>query len=357
MERVFNFSPGPAVMPVEVLETVKENLLSYNGSGLGVMELSHRGKHFTGIIEETEANLRELLDIGDDYSVVFATGGATNQFSMLPMCFLSEGTVGQYILTGSWAKKAHKEASRFGEVSVAGTSEDRNFCYIPGDIELSDSGAYLHFTSNNTIAGTQFQSEPDPGSGFLACDASSDILHKKIDVTKYGLLYAGAQKNLGPAGVTVVIIRNDLLERIPDNLPTLLDYRTYVEKKSLFNTPPTLPIYVVGEVLKWIKGKGGLDAIEASNRKKAAELYDAIDSIDLYQPVADRDCRSLMNVTFTLTDDNLQPAFLEEAEANGLNGLKGHRSVGGMRASIYNAFPAEGVIALVDFMRDFAGRQ
>ena len=354
-KRIHNFSAGPAVLPVKALERVKENILNYNGSGLGVMELSHRGAHFKGIIEETETLFRELLGIPDNYSVLFTTGGATNQFSMIPMNLLPEGKSANFIVTGSWSKKALKEAEKLGKAHVAASSDDKNFSYIPKEISLSDDCGYLHFTSNNTIAGTQFKDEPVVSdSTFLVCDASSDFLHRKIDITKYGLVYAGAQKNLGPAGVTVVVVRNDLLDLVPDGLPTLMDYRTYAESGSLSNTPPTFPIYVVGEVLKWIKEEGGLDSIYDKNQRKAAELYEILDSNPFYNPVAAREDRSLMNVTFTLSNSDLEGKFLEEAASASLNGLKGHRSVGGMRASIYNAFPAEGVTALVKFMEEFA---
>ena len=354
--RIYNFSAGPAVLPVEVVETVKENLLNYQGSGLGVMEMSHRGPQFKEIIESAESNLKELLDINDDYEVIFTTGGASNQFSAVPLNLCPEGKTADYVVSGSWAKKALKEASRFKETNVAGDSSDKNFSYIQKDLNLSANSAYLHFTSNNTIAGTQYRTEPEVGDVPLVCDASSDLLHKKLDVSKYGLIYAGAQKNLGPAGVTVVIIRKDLLERIPENLPTMLDYRTYVEGKSLANTPPTFPIYVVGEVFKWLKSTGGLDARLKLNEEKAAVLYDYVESTDFYQALAVKEDRSLMNVTFKLSNEELQDAFLKEAKSQGLDGLKGHRSVGGLRASIYNAFPKEGVVALVDFMKDFASK-
>jgi phosphoserine aminotransferase len=352
-ERIYNFSAGPAVLPLEVLEIAKEDLVCYKDSGIGVMELSHRSSWFDEIIKSAEANLRDLLEIPDDYGVIFMGGGATTQFSMVPMNLLSGETQANYLLSGSWAKKACAEAKKFGTVHVAGTSEDKNFSYIPTGIELSGNPAYLHFTSNNTITGTEFSKEPDAGSVPLVCDASSDLMHKKIDVSKYGIIYAGAQKNLGPAGVTVVIIRKDLLDRAPDNLPVLMIYRTNVEKQSLYNTPPTFPIYVMGEVFKWVKRKGGLDQLEKINRRKAALLYDAIDATEFYQGTAEKDSRSIMNITFRIADHDLEPVFLEQAAQNGMVTLKGHRSVGGLRASLYNAFPEEGAAALVNFMKEF----
>lgn len=352
--RIYNFNAGPAVLPVEVLETTKENLLNYQGSGLGVMELSHRSPEFTEIIETAEANVRELLNVNDDYAVLFTTGGASTQFSMVPMSFLPKDKTASYIITGSWSKKAAKEASKFGEVHIAASSEDNNFNYIPKSYDIAASSAYVHFTSNNTIAGTQWSSEPEVGDAELICDASSDIMHKGLDVTKYGLIYAGAQKNLGPSGVTLVILKKSLLDRMPATLPVMQDYRTYVEKKSLYNTPPTLPIYVVGEVLKWLKKNGGLNAMEKQNRDKAAVLYNCIDNNDFFVGTAANDSRSCMNVTFRLKNEDLEAAFIKEAKEAGFAGLKGHRSVGGMRASIYNACPTEAVNELVNFMTEFA---
>ncbi|MCB0344203.1 MAG: 3-phosphoserine/phosphohydroxythreonine transaminase [Bdellovibrionales bacterium] len=350
--RIFNFSAGPAVLPEDVLLQVRDNLLNYKNCGLGMMEMSHRGKEFTEIIQDTEATLRKLLSISDDYAVIFTTGGATNQFSMVAMNLLG-GATGNYINTGVWSKKAIAEAKKFGEVHVAASSEGDSFSSIPTNIDLSNNAAYLHFTSNNTIFGTQFSAEPQAGSTPLICDASSDFLHKPLDVSKYGLIYAGAQKNLGPSGVTLVVIRKDLLERIPENLPIMMDYRTYVDGESLYNTPPTLPIYVVGEVLKWIDAQGGLVEMEKRNRNKAAVLYQAIDAGDFYRGTAQKGSRSVMNVTFRLASENLESLFLEKAKAAGFSGLKGHRSVGGIRASVYNAFPSQGVDALVEFMKEF----
>ena len=364
IKRKFNFSPGPAVLPLEVLEAVRENILSYQGTGIGVMEMSHRSPEFEAIISEAEALFRLLLDVNNDYSVIFTTGGATNQFSMVPLNLLRKGQVADYLITGLWAEKAFAEAKKFGEVHIAASSKDSNYSYIPKELKLSSEPAYLHFTSNNTIYGTQFHSEPGvgepgvgkPGAGGcpLICDASSDFLSKPIDITRYALVYAGAQKNFGPAGVTVVVIRKDLLLRIPPGLPIMLDYNTYVKERSLYNTPPTFPIYVVVEVLKWIKGQGGLTGIQRHNQEKAALIYAAIDRSDCYVPVAEEKSRSLMNITFRLKDSSLEQEFLKKASEHDLVELKGHRSVGGMRASIYNAFPIEGARTLAGFMDEFA---
>lgn len=354
-KRIYNFSPGPATLPVEVLEIVSANILSYEKSGIGVMELSHRGPEFAEIIKTAEKNLRELLNVSIDYAVIFTTGGATNQFSMVPMNFLASDTTANYIVTGYWAENAYAEAKKFGVVHLAASSKDKNFSYIPKNFQLSDKPSYLHFTNNNTIYGTQFKAEPNlPKEIPLVCDASSDLLHKRIDITKYGLVYAGAQKNLGPAGVTLVIIRKDLLERSRAELPILMNYNTYVRNSSLYNTPPTFPIYVVGEVLKWIKRSGGLDEMKRRNQKKAGLLYDVVDQSDFYIGHAEKESRSLMNIVFRLNNQSLEPAFIQEAETYGFSSLAGHRNVGGVRASIYNAFPEEDVVEFASFMRHFA---
>jgi phosphoserine aminotransferase len=355
-DRVFNFNAGPAVLPEAVLEELKENLLSYHGSGIGVMEMSHRSKDFQQIITEAEAAMRRLLNIGDDYAVLFATGGATAQFSMVPMNLLRPGTQGNYMLSGIWAEAAYEEAKKFGDVHVAASSKALQYKSLPTQIQFSSKPAYLHYTSNNTVIGSQYHSEPDAGGVPLICDASSDLLHRRIDVSKYGLIYAGAQKNLGPAGTTVIILRKQLLEQSPEKLPLLYDYRTYVRNGSLYNTPPTLPIYVVGLVLKWIEKMGGADAMEQRNREKADLLYSALDANPFYAPYVERSCRSLMNVTFRLANAELEDLFVKEAQAAGLHGLRGHRLVGGMRVSIYNAFPLAGVQALTAFLADFAQR-
>ena len=357
-ERIFNFSAGPAILPVPVLEEAQRDLLSLPGVGMSVMEISHRSKTFDQILAGAEAGVRELLNIPENYRILFLQGGASLQFSMVPMNFLrAEGTA-DYILTGSWGKKAIKEARRVGNVNIAATMADGGFTRVPGRDELSldARAAYVHITSNETIEGVQWKHEPAIGDVPLVADASSDILSRAIPVGKYGLIYAGAQKNIGPSGVTLVIVRDDLLQRIPDGLHTMLDYRTHVENNSLYNTPNTWGIYIIDLVCKWIKDKGGIAGMERENEEKAALLYDAIDATDFYRGHADADCRSTMNVTFRLPSEELEKKFTAEATAQGLDGLKGHRSVGGIRASIYNAFPRAGVEALVSFMRDFERR-
>jgi phosphoserine aminotransferase len=354
MKRISNFSAGPAVLPVEVLEEARENLLSLGETGIGILEHSHRGKAFLAVFEEAESLCRELAGIPDDYRVLFLQGGASTQFFTVPMNFLTAETTADYLVTGSWSKKAVTEAKRFGKVHVACSSEDRNFCYIPKTCQHSDNPAYVHFTSNNTIYGTEFPADPEiPDGSVLICDASSDIFSRPLDVRNYGLIYAGAQKNLGPSGVTLVILRDDLVERGPKQLPTMLQYRTHVEHDSMFNTPPVFGVYVMGLVFKWIKQQGGLSAIESRNKDKAGKLYRFLDESRLFQSTADPDSRSQMNVTFVTGDANLDAKFLAAAAEAGLDGLKGHRSVGGMRASLYNAFPSEGVDALIDALRQF----
>jgi phosphoserine aminotransferase len=357
-ERIFNFSAGPAVLPVPVLEEAQRDLLSLPGVGMSVMEISHRSKTFDEIIERAESGIRELLNIPDNYRILFLQGGASLQFSMVPMNFLPADGSADYILTGSWGKKALKEAKRTGAVNIAATMADGGFTRVPGsdEISLNPRAAYVHITSNETIEGVQWKNEPDTGSVPLISDASSDILSRAIPVDKYGLIYAGAQKNMGPSGVTLVIIRDDLLQRIPDGLHTMLDYRTHVENKSLYNTPNTWGIYIISLVCKWIKDKGGISGMERENDEKARLIYDAIDATDFYRGHADADSRSTMNVTYRLPSEELEKKFTSEATAQGLDGLKGHRSVGGIRASIYNAFPRAGVEALVSFMKDFERR-
>ncbi|MGZ0170931.1 MAG: 3-phosphoserine/phosphohydroxythreonine transaminase [Planctomycetales bacterium] len=351
-ERIFNFSAGPAVMPLEVLEEAREDLLSLRGTGIGVLEHSHRGKAFTAVLEETEAAIREVAAIPVNYKVLFIQGGASLQFAMLPMNFVSEGQTADYIVTGAWSKKAIKEAKPFAH--TAASSEDRNFCYIPKEYDFSADARYVHFTSNNTIFGTQFASEPDiPDGGTLICDASSDIFSRPIDVSKYGMIYAGAQKNLGPSGMALVIVRDDLIASGNDTAPAMLQYRTYAENRSMFNTPPTFGIYLVGKICQWQLNQGGLTAILERNEAKAAKLYDYLETSSLFSATADADSRSKMNVTFVTGDADTDAGFIKQATAANFDGLKGHRSVGGMRASIYNAFPPEGVDALVDFMKDF----
>lgn len=357
-ERIYNFSAGPAVLPLPVLEEAQRNLLALPGVGMSVMEISHRSAPFEEIIHNAEADLRQLLNIPANYKVLFLQGGASLQFSMVPMNLLPKDGSADYILTGSWGQGAIKEAKKIGTVREAGSTAEGNFTRVTRQDELSldPNAAYVHFTSNETIFGVEFQAEPEVGDVPLVCDMSSDFISKPIDVSKYGLIYAGAQKNVGPAGVVIVIVREDLLERVPKGLPALLDYRNLAEKESMYNTPPCFPIYISGLVFKWLLNEvGGLEKIYARNQEKAKILYDAIDASDGYfRGHSEPDCRSLMNVTFRLPSEELEKKFAKEATAAGLDGLKGHRSVGGMRASIYNAFPREGVVSLVEFMKDFA---
>jgi phosphoserine aminotransferase len=355
--RIYNFSAGPAVLPVEVLEEARDNLLSLGKTGIGILEHSHRGKAFMALHEECITLCRELAGIPSDYQVLLLQGGASLQFSMVPMNLLPAGRTADYLITGAWSEKAAAEARRCGTVHVAASSKDRNYSYIPAKCSFSQSPEYVHFTSNNTIFGTQFAAEPAVPAGVpLVCDASSDIFSRPIDVRKYGLIYAGAQKNLGPAGVTLVIIRSDLVERGPEDLGTMLQYRTHASENSLYNTPNTFGIFLMGLVFKWIKKSGGLSGIERANQAKARKLYQYLDASSLFRATAETGSRSLMNVTFVTGDEARDEKFLAAARAAGLDGLKGHRSVGGMRASIYNAFPASGVDALIEVMRDFEAR-
>jgi phosphoserine aminotransferase len=354
IQRVFNFSSGPAVLPLEVLEEAQRDLLALPGVGMSVLEISHRSKPFDEIIQNAEADIRELGRIPDNYHVLFLQGGASLQFSMIPMNLLPEGGTADYIVTGVWSQKAVKEAKRHGAVHVAASTEAGNFTRVPrqDEIALSGTGAYVHVTSNNTIYGTQFRAMPDVGAAPLICDASSDIFSRPIDVSQYGLLYAGAQKNLGPSGVTLVIVRDDLVKRSPAGLPTMLSYAVQAENKSLYNTPPVFGIYILGLVAKWMK-RVGLASVETINERKAAKLYAEIDRTGFYRGHAEPDSRSRMNITFRLPSEELEKQFVKESTAAGFDGLKGHRSVGGLRASIYNAFPEAGVDQLVEFMREF----
>jgi phosphoserine aminotransferase len=353
--RIHNFSAGPGVLPVPVLEEAQRDLLNWQGAGMSVLEMSHRGKAFDSIFRAAIADLRDVLGIPEGYQVLFLQGGASLQFSMVPMNLLPADGSADYIVTGAWSQAAVKEAKKVGGVNIAASTESENFTRIPrqDELQLDPNAAYVHFTSNNTIFGTEWRSEPEVGAVPLVCDASSDILSRPLDVSKYALLYAGAQKNMGPAGVTTVVLREDLLSRIPPGLATMLDYGVHVKKESLYNTPPTFAIYLVGLVAKWIKGLGGLEAMQRINEEKAGLLYDAIDATEFYRGTAERDSRSRMNVTFRLPSEELEKKFVAEATAAGFDGLKGHRSVGGLRASIYNAFPTDGVRALVDFMKEF----
>lgn len=352
--RIYNFNPGPAALPLEVLEEVRKDLLNYKGEGISVLEMSHRSKTFDGIIKDAERLMKEVMGIPDGYKVLFFQGGATLQFAAVPLNLIGEGEFADYVNTGSWSKKAIAEAKKLGkQVNVIASSEDENFSYIPNNFKVTPGAAYLHITSNNTIAGTQFQTFPDTGDVPLVCDMSSDINCRKVDVSKFALIYAGAQKNMGPSGVTIVIIREDLLEKSPDNIPTMTSYKIIGGKDSLYNTPPTFAIYIVKLVLEWMIRQGGLDSIEKINRKKADLLYQAIDGSDFYRGTVRPDSRSMMNVTFRLPNEDLEAKFVAEALQNGMLGLKGHRSVGGIRASIYNAVPLEAVEKLVAFMEEF----
>lgn len=358
-DRIFNFSPGPAVLPEEVLREAQEALWDLRGSGIGILEHSHRGGVFDEVMAETEAACRALAGVPDDHAVLFLHGGASTQFAMLPASFLPEDGTADYVVTGAWSQKAVAEAQRYGKVHVAASSEDRSFAYVPGPDALrwSPSPAYVHFTSNNTIFGTQWREEPTPPAGaWLACDASSDVFSRPVDVGRYGLLYAGAQKNVGPAGVTLVLVRRELLERSVREVPTMWRYAVHAKQDSRYNTPNTFGIYVMGRVFAWMQRQGGLPAIAERNARKAQVLYDVLDALDFYEPTAEVGSRSLMNVTFRTPAPELDARFVAEAERNGLSGLKGHRSVGGMRASIYNAFPPAGCEALASFLKDFAAR-
>ena len=350
--RLLNFGAGPAMLPAEVWEEASENLLSFGDSGIGIAELSHRSPEYSAVHADVEERLRRLLGLGDDWAVLFLTGGASSQAFMVPM---NLGTRGDYVVTGVWAKKALAEGKLLGDAHAAASSAETLFDHIPTDCDWRDDADFAHITSNNTIYGTQYHTFPETPSP-LVVDASSDILSRPLDMSRFGLIYAGAQKNLGPAGVTIVLMRKALLERTPDTLPTMLRYTTHHEKSSLYNTPPTFPIYMVGLVAKWVEAQGGLDAMAERNAAKAQLIYDAMDASDLYIPHAASADRSHMNVSWKLADDSLQQAFLDGAKAEGMVGLKGHRSIGGIRASIYNAMPAEGCQRLAEFMAAFAAR-
>lgn len=353
--RIFNFSAGPAVLPLPVLEQAQRELVALPGVGMSVLEISHRSKTFEDILNTAIADMRELAGIPTDYRILMLQGGASLQFSMVPMNLLLPGRTADYIDTGTWAGKAIAEARRVGAVNVTGSTKVERYSRIPEPRELSltPGAAYVHITTNNTIEGTQWKALPEVGDAPLVADASSDIFSGPIDVRRFGLIYAGAQKNLGPSGLTVVIIREDLLERSQPSLPSMLNYRIHAEHNSLYNTPPTFAVYILGLTMKWLRSIGGLEAIGAINARKAARLYAEIDRTGFYRGTAQKESRSLMNVTFRLPSEELEKRFDREAAAAGLDGLKGHRSVGGLRASIYNAFPEEGVDALVQFMREF----
>jgi phosphoserine aminotransferase len=360
-KRIYNFSAGPAIIPEEVLLEAQKDLFALPGVGMSILEISHRSKTYDAIHAEAKEGLKKLLNIPDDYAILFLQGGASLQFSMVPLNLMPPKNKADYISTGSWSKKAIKEAKRVGTVNVAATTEEgegdkKFFKRIPkqNELKLDPDAAYVHFTSNNTIFGTQWHKEPEVGNVPLICDASSDILHKKIDMKKYGLIYAGAQKNMGPSGVTLVIIRKDLVERCQDSLHTMLNYKTHVENDSLYNTPSTFGIYIIMLVTRWLTKLGGLDKMYEINKHKANLLYKCIDeSGGYYKGHATMDSRSLMNITFNLATPEMEKKLIDEATKAGFSGLKGHRSVGGLRASIYNAFPTKGVEDLVTFMKDF----
>ena len=355
--RIYNFSAGPAVLPLQALEEAQRDLLALPNIGESILEISHRSKAFDAIIQGAETDMRKLAGIPDNYHVLFLQGGASLQFSMVPMNLLPAGGKADYIVTGIWSKKAVKEAQKVGQVNVAASTESDNFNRIPSqdELKLDTEAAYVHFTTNNTIHGTEWKREPNVGDVPLVADASSDIFSRPIDIAKYGLIYAGAQKNLAPAGLTLVIIRDDLLARSPQGMHTMLDYNTHAKEKSLYNTPAVFAIYIARLVLSHLLEQGGLEEMERRNQAKAGLLYDAIEaSGGFYKPHARADSRSMMNVTFRLPSEDLEKQFVTETAKAGLDGLKGHRSVGGIRASIYNAFPREGVEALVAFMKEFA---
>ncbi len=354
-KRIYNFNAGPAALPLPVLEEIKDELLNFNHSGMSILEVSHRSKWFDDVINEAVYRTKKLLDINDDFHVIFIQGGASMQFCMAPMNLVPDKQVVDFINTGTWSTKAIKEANIQGKnVHVIASSEDEGFSYIPDNFQVDNDAAYLHFTSNNTIKGTQWQKFPEADGVPLVSDMSSDIMSKPFDVSPFGLIYAGAQKNIGPAGVAMVIIRKDMLERVPENLPTMLKYTTFTEKNSMANTPPCFAIYTINLVLKWLDEKiGGLQEMNRINREKADILYGLIDSSDFYRGTARRDSRSMMNVTFRLPSEELETMFVKEALDAGFGGLKGHRSVGGCRASIYNATGLDAVKALVEFMGDF----
>jgi phosphoserine aminotransferase len=355
MADIYNFSAGPAVLPKTVLKKAADEMLDYKGSGMSVMEMSHRGKEFTKIIETAEATLRELMAIPANYKVLFLQGGASLQFAMVPLNLMINSKKADYVHTGQWSKKAISEAKKFGTVNVVASSEADNFTYIPelDPAKFSKDADYFYIVTNNTIYGTEYKKIPDTGHVPIVADMSSNILSAPVDVKKFGMIFAGAQKNIGPAGVTLVIIREDLVGKAAATVPSLLNYKTYADEKSLYNTPPCYSIYIAGLVFEWIKEQGGLAAMETRNRQKAKVLYDYLDHSALFKSPVRKECRSLMNVPFVTGDEGLDAKFIEGASKRGLKTLKGHRTVGGMRASIYNAMPLEGVKALVKFMEEF----
>ena len=355
MARVYNFSAGPSMLPEEVLRTAAEEMMEYGNSGQSVMEMSHRSKEYQAIFDETEANLREIMNIPDDYAVLFLQGGASTQFAMVPLNLMTKNGKADYIITGQWANKAYKEAARYGNAREVASSKDKTFSYIPKTTaaDFDPEADYVHICMNNTIYGTKYHTLPETGDVPLVADISSCILSEPIDVTKFGMLYAGAQKNVAPAGVTIVIIRKDLIGNAMDITPTMLNYATHSENGSMFNTPPCYAIYIAGLTFKWIKKMGGLEKMKEINEKKAKILYDFLDNSKLFKGTVVPEDRSLMNVPFVTGDEELDAKFVAEAKKAGFVNIKGHRSVGGMRASIYNAMPVEGVEKLVEFMKKF----
>lgn len=353
--RIHNFNPGPAALPASVLEEIQDNFLDFNGSGMSVTEISHRSPWFDDIINDAIARTRRLLNISDEYKVLFLQGGASLQFCMVPMNLIADNQSADYVDTGTWSTKAIKEAQILGKkVNTVASSADKNYAYIPRDISFTRDARYVHITSNNTIKGTQWPEIPNTKGIPLIADMSSDIMSRPFDVSYFGLIYAGAQKNIGPSGVCMVIIREDMLGRVPDTIPTMLKYTTFASKNSMYNTPPCFAVYTVQLVLKWLEETiGGLEKMDALNRRKADRLYRFLDSSDFYRPTAQPDSRSMMNVTFRLADEQLEQRFVQAAQANDIEGLKGHRSVGGCRASIYNATPLAAVDALIAFMKHF----
>lgn len=355
MNRVYNFSAGPSVLPQEVLKTAADEMLCYKDSGMSVMEMSHRSRDYEDIIFGCENLLREIMSIPSNYKVLFLQGGASSQFAMVPLNLFNKSKKADYVITGLWAKKAYKEASRYGNINVVASSEDKVFNYIPelDKSKFTKDADYFHITTNNTIYGTKFNTLPDVGSVPLVADMSSNILSEQLDVSKFGIIYAGAQKNMGPAGLTVVIIREDLIGNAMDITPTMFNYKTHSDEQSMFNTPPTYSIYICKLVLEWLLGLGGISAIEKINKEKASILYDYLDNSSMFSGTVVKKDRSLMNIPFVATTEELNKKFIKEAEQNGFVNLKGHRTVGGMRASIYNAMPTDGVIKLVEFMKKF----
>jgi phosphoserine aminotransferase len=359
VSRVYNFSSGPAVLPVPVLEQIQRDLMALPDVGMSILEISHRSSAFESILARAEADVRAIAGVPSSYKVLFLQGGASTQFSMVPMNLLTAGATADYIDSGSWGDKAVKEAKKVGTVNVAASTKAENYSRVPtqAELKLTPGAAYVHMTSNNTIEGTEYKALPEVGDVPLVNDTSSDMFSRPLDVARHGLIYAGAQKNLGPSGVTLVIIREDLLTRSQKSLPTMLNYAVQAENGSMYNTPPTFAVYTLGLVMQWLIAQGGLAAMAQVNERKAAKLYAEIDRTGFYRGTAHKDCRSLMNVTFRLASEDLEKMFVKESTVAGLDGLKGHRSVGGMRASIYNAFPEHGIDALVAFMREFEAKR